>query len=30
MCMLVGRQLEQDLFHEIVRSDKSEFVAVYG
>ena len=28
--MLVGRQLEQDLFHEIVRSDKSEFVAVYG
>ena len=28
--MLVGRQLEQDLLHEIVRSDKSEFVAVYG
>ena len=28
--MLVGRQFEQNLLNEITRSDKSEFVAIYG
>ncbi|MBP5366603.1 MAG: ATP-binding protein [Bacteroidales bacterium] len=28
--MLIGRQFEQDLLREISRSDKSEFVAIYG
>ena len=30
MCMLIGRRNEQKLLHEAIKSDKSEFVAVYG
>ena len=30
MCMLIGRRNEQKLLQEVIESDKSEFVAVYG